>query len=137
MSRHSSSCPIVGLAIFVGALFARDTRSAQGNAEDAVKVSFGQLQAALKTKDAPKIWELLDSATQADAARTAKIIKAAYKRATAKYDEIPTSKIISVTLQGDNAVLNYLEADGDKEKFNYSRQGGKWKVALPMPPFSK
>jgi hypothetical protein len=161
---------IVLFALLVVGLIVHETLSAQGQAEDAVKEQFGNLQAALKGKDAPKIWDLLDTATQADAERTAKIVKAAYKRANdkgkakqqetlglpadelikldgpsllktkpflAKYDEIPTSKIIAVTVQGESAVLNYFEADGDKEKLNYSRQGGKWKVALPMPKFAK
>jgi hypothetical protein len=158
----------IGILIVLGAFLVRETRSAQ--VESGVKEEFANLQAALKAKDAPKIWDLLDSATQADATRTAKIVKAAFKKASAKgkakqqetlglaadelgkldgqsllktkpflakYDEIPTSKITFVTVQEDSAVLNYLEADGDKEKLNYSRQGGKWKVALPMPQFPK
>jgi hypothetical protein len=158
----------LGIAILMGAFCAHETRSAQ--VENGVREEFGHLQAALKAKDAPKIWDLLDSATQADAARTAKILKAGYKKATAKgkakqqetlglaaddllkldgpsllktkpflakYDEIPDAKITGVTVQGDSAIVSYLEPDGDKEKLNYSRQGGKWKVALPMPPFSK
>jgi hypothetical protein len=55
------------------------------------------------------------------------------KRFLGKYDEIPGSKITSITVQGEGATLNYLEADGDKEKLNYTRQDGKWKVALPIP----
>src|SRR5207244_4045070 len=62
----------------------QDTQSAQGKAEDDVKEAFGKLQAALKVKDAAKIWDLLDTATQADAERAAKIVKAAYKKATDK-----------------------------------------------------
>jgi hypothetical protein len=160
---------MVGLTLLAGALLARDTRSAHGQ-EDAVKEAFGKLQAGIKGKDAAKIWELLDTATQADAERAAKIVKAAYKKANdkakakheealglkaddlekldgqtllktkpflAKYDEIPGSKVAGITVQGDSATLNYVEADGDKEKLNYSRQDNKWKVALPLPKFAK
>jgi hypothetical protein len=59
------------------------------------------------------------------------------KRFLGKYDEIITSKITGVTVQGDNATLDYLEADGDKVKAAYTKQQGKWKIALPMPPFIK
>ena len=163
-------CPIIGLALLVVTLVAHESLSAQANADDEIKAGFGKLQAAIKAKDAVRIWDLLDSATHADAERTAKIVKAGFKKAgakgkakqqetlglaaddllkldgqsllktkpfLAKYDEIPTSKITSVTVQGETAILNYVEADGDKEKLSYSRQGGKWKVALPMPKFAK
>jgi hypothetical protein len=59
------------------------------------------------------------------------------KRFLGKYDEIPDSKITGVAVQGDRATLNYLEPDGDKEKVAYTRQSGKWKVALPLPKFTK
>jgi hypothetical protein len=59
------------------------------------------------------------------------------KRFLGKYDEIITSKITGVTVQGDSATVDYLEADGDKVKAGYTRQQGKWKVALPMPTFTK
>jgi hypothetical protein len=59
------------------------------------------------------------------------------KRFLGKYDEVVDSKITSIAVKGDTAVLNYVEADGDKEKFNYTRQGGKWKVAMPLPEFAK
>jgi hypothetical protein len=59
------------------------------------------------------------------------------KRFLGKYDEIPDSKITGITVQGESATLNYLEPDGDKEKLIYTRQDGKWKVAMPMPKFTK
>jgi hypothetical protein len=59
------------------------------------------------------------------------------KRFLGKYDEIPDSKITGITVKGDSATLNYLEPDGDKEKLDYTRQAGKWKVAMPLPPFTK
>ena len=55
-----------------------------------------------------------------------------------KYHEIPDSKIIGkIVVQGDQATLNYEEPDGDKEKLNYARQEGKWKVGMPLPKFVK
>lgn len=50
-----------------------------------------------------------------------------------KYDEIPDSKVEKVAVQGDTAAVSYVEPDGDKEKLAFVRQGGKWKVTLPMP----
>jgi hypothetical protein len=50
-----------------------------------------------------------------------------------KYDEIPDSKIEKITIGGDNAAVNYLEPDGDKEKLVLVRQAGKWKFTVPMP----
>jgi len=152
------------------ALLASGGQSAQSKSDEDVKKAFVSLQEAIKGKDAAKIWLLVDTDTQADAERTAKIVKGQYKKANdkdktkqeetlglsaaefakldgklllktkvflAKYDEIPTSKITGVTVQGESATLNYLEADGDKEKLTYTRQEGKWKVGLPMPKFAK
>jgi hypothetical protein len=72
------------MSVVALALLARDTRSAQGKAEDEVKEAFVQMQGAIKAKDPAKIWPLLDSATQADAERTVKIMKAVYKKADDK-----------------------------------------------------
>jgi hypothetical protein len=55
------------------------------------------------------------------------------KRFCGKYHEVPQSKIDKVTVQGDNATLNYLEEDGDKEKFALVRKSGQWKLVVPMP----
>jgi hypothetical protein len=56
------------------------------------------------------------------------------KRFFGKYHEVPGSKIDSVVVKGDKAVINYVEEDGDKEKFNAVKQGGTWKLFVPMPP---
>ena len=74
----------VALTLCTCAFLVRDTLSAQAKGEDEVKEAFGKLQTAVKKKEADKIWELLDTATQADADRTAKIVQAAYKKATDK-----------------------------------------------------
>lgn len=55
------------------------------------------------------------------------------KRFQGKYDEVAESKVEKVTVQGDKATVNYVEPDGDKEKFNLVRQGGQWKLSVPMP----
>jgi hypothetical protein len=134
--------------------------------EGPVREAFTALQGAFKSRDADKLWQLLDSESQADAERAAKAVQAAYAKADAKekseldkglglpgdelagltgvgflktkrfhgkYDELSESKIDKVTVQGDKATVGYTEADGDKEKVSLVRQGGQWKVALPMP----
>jgi hypothetical protein len=169
-SLRSRWSPVVVLAALASSMLTQSTQSAQGKGEDDVKAAFVQLQSAFKAKDAAKVWAMLDSDTQADADKTAKKVKLAYKkfndtekaeytknlgltadefarldgqllvkskRFMGKYDEIGDCKITSITVQGDTAVVNYTEADGDKEKVNYTKQAGKWKVALPMPSFAK
>ena len=53
-----------------------------------------------------------------------------------KYHELPDSQIEKVTVQGDNATVHYLEADGDHEKMILVRQHAQWKVWLAMPKAS-
>jgi hypothetical protein len=55
------------------------------------------------------------------------------KRFLGKYHEVPDSKIAQVAVQGEQATVNYVEADGDKEKFSLVRQGGQWKLSVPIP----
>jgi hypothetical protein len=49
-----------------------------------------------------------------------------------KVDELPEGKLTKVTVQGDQATIDYTEPDGDKEKLSLVREGGGWKVTLPM-----
>jgi hypothetical protein len=72
------------LAALVPALAAPQPALAQGKAEDELRQAFGQLQGAIKAKDAAKIWPLLDTDTQADAAKVAKKLKATYLKADDK-----------------------------------------------------
>jgi hypothetical protein len=156
-------------AIFVLGCAKTASRPALGE-EDPVRQTFAALQAALKARDADKVYALLDRESKADAERAAKAVQAAYakaldkekseqekglglsgtelaaltgpgflksKRFHGKYEELPDSKIDKVTLQGDKAVVNYTEADGDKEKLSFVRQEGQWKVTLPMPRVSQ
>ena len=55
------------------------------------------------------------------------------RRFLGKYDEVADSKVEKVTVEKDRATVNYLEPDGDKEKFTLTRQQGKWKLSVPMP----
>ena len=49
-----------------------------------------------------------------------------------KYHEVPGSKIDKVTMEGDKAIVNYIEADNDKEKLELVRQDGKWKLSIAV-----
>ena len=55
------------------------------------------------------------------------------KRFLGRWHEIPDSKFEKATAQGEKATLNYVEQDGDHEKLSYVKQGGAWKVSIPMP----
>jgi hypothetical protein len=55
----------------------------QSKGEDEVREAFAAFQAALKAKDAEKLWTLLDAESQADAERAAQAVKAAYEKAGA------------------------------------------------------
>jgi hypothetical protein len=50
-----------------------------------------------------------------------------------KYYEVPDSKLESIKVKGDTGRLNYLEEDGDKQKFALVREKGQWKFTIPMP----
>jgi hypothetical protein len=58
------------------------TRSA-ATEEGPVRETFAAFQAALKTRDADKLWGLLDGDSRADAERAAQAVQAAYARASA------------------------------------------------------
>ncbi len=50
-----------------------------------------------------------------------------------KFRDLPGSKIQRVVIAGDNATVNYLETDGDREKMIFLRQGNEWKAWLILP----
>jgi hypothetical protein len=52
--------------------------------EGAVREKFAELQSALKSRDAEKLWALLDEQSRADAERVAKDIQTAYNQAGAE-----------------------------------------------------
>lgn len=55
------------------------------------------------------------------------------RRFLGKYDELAQGKVTQVTVQGEQATVNYVEPDGDKERLTLVRQGGQWKLSVPMP----
>jgi hypothetical protein len=138
--------------------------AAGGDADkDKVKAAFEAVQQAVKARDADKLWNLLDSDSQADAERAAKAWKEKYAMAEAekvkkdlgvsaeelaklagssflktepfhnKYEELSQSKMKDVKVAGEQASVDYVEPDGDKEVLKFSRQSGQWKARLMMP----
>lgn len=61
----------------------KTTEVSPANEEGRVRETFTALQAALKARDADKLWQLLDSESQADAERAAKTVQATYTKADA------------------------------------------------------
>jgi hypothetical protein len=67
---------LVGVAAVLGAV-----APVLAGGEDAVRKAFTDFQAALKAKDAARLWQLLDSDSQADAERSAKKLRQDYNKA--------------------------------------------------------
>jgi hypothetical protein len=134
--------------------------------EAAVREQFAALQAAVKARDADRLWDLLSSKSQADAERAATAARTAYDQAGAegkakqaaslglpgadvakltgpgflktrrfqgKYEELVEGKVGRVDVQGDSATVHWDDAEGDKEKTIFVREGGRWKAWLSMP----
>jgi hypothetical protein len=59
----------------------KTTERPPADEEGAVRERFSELQTALRSRDAEKLWMLLDSRSQADAERAAKAIQTAYTQA--------------------------------------------------------
>jgi hypothetical protein len=55
------------------------------------------------------------------------------KRFQEKYHDVPGSTVERVIVEGESAVVHYLESDGDKEKAVYLQEDGQWKAWLPIP----
>jgi hypothetical protein len=160
----------LALACFAGCKSNEAAQTSGGNEEKQVRETFDSFQKALKSKDADKIWALIDKDSQADAEREAKGVREAFaklddtakkaqekelgltgaelaalkgpgflktRRFLGKYDEVPGSKTDKIEVKGDKAVVNYVETDGDKEKFSLVREEGKWKLTVPMPKGTK
>ncbi len=167
MTNRANAAPVLlAAALVLVSGCPNPTGTPAGKDEDEVRAAFTAFQAALKARDADKLWSQLDSESQADAERAAKAAKAAYeaasgdekaqqekalglsaaeisaltgkgflrtKRFQGKYDEVPESKLDKVSVQGNTATVNYVEPDGDKEKFTLVRQDGRWALVVPMP----
>jgi hypothetical protein len=69
------------VALAVGC--AKTTDRASAGDEGPVRESFVALQAALKARDADKLWTLLDEESRADAERAAKAVQETYAKADA------------------------------------------------------
>jgi len=80
MNRQSLAC-LFGSVLLV--CLAGSGGLLQGaDSTDEVKATFKDFQAALKAKDADRIWKLLDSDSQNDAEREARKIRTAFSKAT-------------------------------------------------------
>jgi len=112
----------------VWAVIDSDSQADAERAAEAVRTAYGKADAAGKAEQ--------EKALGLGGAELASLNGQGFlktRRFHGKYDEVPDSKVESVAIQGDKATVNYVEADGDKEKFTLVREGGKWKLTVPMP----
>ena len=73
------------MAVVLGCSSKPSDRPVTGTGEeDAVRKKFAELQSAIKSHDAEKLWALLDVRSRADAERVAKNIQTAYSQAGAE-----------------------------------------------------
>jgi hypothetical protein len=84
--RHRSlSATIVHFVLFACGVAAFGSMPAMAEPsspeEDAIRKAFANLQAAVKVKDADKLWALLSTRSRADAERVAKTLREAYLEA--------------------------------------------------------
>jgi hypothetical protein len=73
---------LLGIAIALGCSSKPSDHSVPGE-EDAVREKFAELRSAIKSRDAEKLWALLDARSRADAERAAKNIQTAHNQAEA------------------------------------------------------
>ena len=75
----------MGWLVLFAAAFAggcpKPTERSGGNDEGAVREAVSAFQAALKARDADKLWQLLDAESRADAERAAQAVRDAYAKA--------------------------------------------------------
>jgi hypothetical protein len=76
------ACGVLFSVAFVSGCQKPATTSA-GDPEKAIRETVAEFQAALKARDADKLWSLLDHDTQTDAERAAKTIRESYAKADA------------------------------------------------------
>lgn len=75
----------LGIVIALGCSAKPSDRPVTGIEEDdAVRKKFAELQSAIKSHDAEKLWALLDARSRTDAERAAKNIQSAYNQAGAE-----------------------------------------------------
>ncbi|HMF14928.1 MAG TPA: hypothetical protein VKE94_21580 [Gemmataceae bacterium] len=82
-------------------------QSASADEEKAVRDTFAAFQAAINSRDADKLWALLDNDSQADAEREAKTIRESYSKANAEEKAerekalgLPASELTGLTGKG-------------------------------------
>jgi hypothetical protein len=78
---HFGWSGLLCMAVVVGC--SKPAEHSAANDDGPVREKFAELQAAIKSRDADKLWMLLDARSRADAERAAKAIQAAYSKATA------------------------------------------------------
>jgi hypothetical protein len=50
-----------------------------------------------------------------------------------RYGELAGGKIVKVAVEGDSATVYWDDADGEREKTVFVREGGRWRAWLSMP----
>ena len=130
-------CAIVfGVALLAGYNNAAGHSPTNGD-EQAIKEAFEAFQAAIKAKDADKLWSLLDTDSRDDAERAAKAVKAAYAKASAEQKAdmekrlgLPGDELAKLTgagfLKTKRFLGKYDEVPGSKiEKITIQGQSAK------------
>ncbi len=113
-------------------LLDKDSRAAADRAAKSVRTTYAKASADEKAK--------LEKALGLSGADLAKLTGEGFLKTKGfhgKYHEVPGSKIDKVVIQGNRAIVHYVEEDGDKERLRLVKQDGKWKVAAAMPPVPK
>jgi hypothetical protein len=130
----------------------KTTDNSSSSEEGRVRETFTALQAALKDRDVDKLWKLLDSESQADAQRAAKVAQAAYARADANEKSeqektlgLPGDQLAELTAAGflktkrfhgkydelSESKIDKVTVQGDKATVAYTEpDGDKEKVSL-------
>jgi hypothetical protein len=106
-------------------------KESQGDAEQKAKEIAAAYQKATPEGKAEQ-----EKALGLSADELAKLSAPAYLKSNRFYGanhEVPGSKIDSVSMQGDEATVSYIEEDGDKVKLSFVREGDKWKAVVKMP----
>jgi hypothetical protein len=162
--RSCWNCARIAILVLVGSSSAADRATADDT--ELLRKKFGEVEAAIKAKDADKLWDVLSAKSQKDAEKIANEVREAYAKASVeekrkqeeamglaakdipqltakgwikgqsvwrKFHDLPGGKILRVDVAGDNATVQYLETDGDREKMLFVKQGGEWKAWLILP----
>jgi hypothetical protein len=99
MGRFTLRAGALALGLVLGVGHGPAAARAAGDEED-VRAAFTAFQAALKAGDSDKLWPLLDSASQAEAERVARTLKANYAKAKDKAKLEKTFGLTAAELAG-------------------------------------